>query len=402
MTSLTDISKQLTKGAGGSELVHQLEVGGRNFSHRLIDAAVTYNTDIGGSGIQFSVYGTELQDYINAPMTFWIGYGEQLVPYFVGKVQRVQPSENLNIATAQAFGPYRILVGQILRSQETFIGKSLEYVVMECFKRAGADLSKVEIRRGDRFKVQEAEQYTYDSLLSDIVSSLLETADYVGMDLPGGKRLILPTPRPGVNVAHKTTYAPSHYYDFSLTPKDEELYFSVMIYRRDEAGNDLFRIEQEIDPYSKFKPPRNKVLVLPDFPGDVFEAGEKAYETAQAYRSGENSFSMTIPINPDLILYDGFKAVQERTLIDSEQKEERVYSCTIDGEITISYSPGEGNMSVTGSAVELVRERVVKEIRSPIPSISTGIIRRRENTGTWETWDDSITFEEMTETWENL
>lgn len=400
MASLTDISKRSMKGAGGSELNHKLIVAGRNFSHRLIDATITYNTDIGGSGIQFSVYGTELQDYINAPMSFWIGYGEKLVPYFVGKLQLARPAENLNILTAQAFGPYRLLVGQILRSQETFIGNTLEYVVMECFRRAGADLSKVEIRSGRKYRIQEAEQYVYDSGLSDIVTSVLEKANFVGMDVPGGKRLILPTPRPGINVAHKTTYSPDNYYEFSLTPKDEELYYSVMVYRRDENGNDIFRIEQEIDPFSKFTPPRNKVLVVSDFPGDIFEAGEKAFEMAQAYRTGENSFSMTIPINPDLVLYDGFRAVQERILLDEKRREERVYSCTIDGEIVISYSPGEGNMSLGGSAVELVRERVMKEIKNPVPSISTGVIRKSVD-HTWNSWDDAdVTFEQLTEDWE--
>lgn len=402
MPSLTDISKQVVKGAGEYALNHRLRVAGHDLSENLIDATVTYNTDVGGSGIEFTVFGTRLQDYVNAPISFWVGYGDQLVPYFVGRIQQARPAENINITSVQAFGPYRRLVGQILRSQETFVGNSLTYVIMECMRRGGVDRNSIEIRRGERYKVQPGEQYVYDSDLSDIINSQLEKASFVGMDLPGGKRLFLPRPRPGANVRHKTRFDPSTYYSFTVTPKDEQSYYSILIFRRDERGNEVFSIEQEIDPYTRFKPDRNKVLTVPDYPGTVQEAGDTAYEMAAGYKNGESDFELTTAINPDLILYDGFTASKQRNIPYTDKIEERVYSCSIDGQVQLNYSPTDSNMQFGGSAIELIRERNIIERKPLIPDISSGVLRK-DVSKNWDSWDDTdVTFEEVDKTWERL
>lgn len=372
--SFTDISKMPDRDASLAAN-HKLTIAGENWSSSLISARVTYTTDVGGSGLELEVMGS-LEEYQDAPIRFSLGYGDRLVEYFVGRIYMPRDDDIQNKATATAFGPFRIMADQQLGTNETFVGRSLEWVIMELSRRAEHAPGEIVVINGRKYNVLPGESFAFDSQMSDVVNTICEKAEFVGIDQIGGRRVFMPRPRPGSNAQYKTTYTPGDYIAFSIDPKDEMSYFKVLVYRNGVGATPAVKAERRIDNTGRFQPPKNRWYVVSDFAGTQDEAKEECYRLAVNLREKEKSFSMDMFFNPDLHLYDGFRSVRTKFNNDDKQAT-KTYSCTIDDSISVDYSPGTpAIMTVSGSCYEIKRERIeVREAPRTI-AVSSGVLTR--------------------------
>lgn len=336
---------------------HYLEVDGDDWTRRLLSAKVQFRADAGSSGMEFSVSGSA-EEYQDAPIELHLGYGDDLQPYFRGTIQTPNDDDRLMTASANAFGPFRNMTTQVLGTNETFVGKTLEWVILECSRRAEYRAGEIIIVNGTKYKVevQDGEQFPFDNKIGDVLNSLMEKAEFVGVDQPGGRRYFRPKPRPGSTVPYVTQLGVDDYTEFSITPKEDSNFVKVVVYRNGDTGKPDIYAEREVNAPVVYKPKRNRWYVVPDFNGNQLDAQEEAFRLATDIRRGMNSFSIKTFFDPALRIYDGLKCARNKG------DEVRMYSCFIDDGISVDYSPGSpAYMDIAGSAYEITRERAYIE-----------------------------------------
>lgn len=368
--TFTKIAQRADRGPEES-LSHELWISGRNYSESLISATVTYTTDVGGSGLEFSAM-TDLEDFEDERMRLELGYGDKKVPYFTGKLTNAKDGEKSGIATAQGFGPFRLMAENDIGRSETFTNRTLENVVMDLSRRAGHGGGEIEIRGGRSYRVPPGEQFLFDTKCLDVMNTLLEKAEFVASDLPGGKRLVMPKPKPGANTGFDALYTPDNYTALTVDPTHAVTYHSVVVYRMGENNTPVVYAERDCVKTA----PKGRRYIVSDFPGTQTEAEQKAYELAILLRAGERTFSMTTFFNPDINLWDGFKAVR---LKKKQGKWWRyVYNCQVDSSISMSYAPGSNMMELQGSCYEIKSQRAPVSDDPLSPAVSPGVVRLTE------------------------
>lgn len=354
---------------------HRLLIDGMDFSDKLISATVTYSTDVGGSGLVFDTMGS-LEDYEDAPIDLWLGYGDMMLPYFVGNIISPKDNEVLNTSSGTAYGPFKNM-NQVIGSRETFVGQTLQWLIMEMAYRSQMRGGDIEIRGGKNYNIDGLDVFPFDTTCIDVLNTVFEKFNFIGMDIPGGKRLFMRKPKPGVTSAAKGEYGPDNYRSFTIDPTNETSYFKVVVYREDELGNNAVYAEQDISNLRKFKPPRNRWFVISDFQGTQEEAEQECYDTAISLRAGEKKFTLNIAFNPDIHLWSGVR-VSRIKFTDSGKLERRLYVCTVDDTITVNYTPGDSSMEITGSAYEISNMREIIEPYDDVNSLSSGLLRPSE------------------------
>lgn len=374
MGRLTALAQRKDRGSEESSR-HRLTIAGKDFTHRLIDASITYTSDLGGSGAELTILGG-LDHLRDAPVSLYIGYGKYMVPYFVGRLQTPKSDELMQTSTAVAYGPFKLMSDQVLGSDEDFQGKTLEWVIMELAWRAGHSPGDIEVRGGQRYKVPPGEPFSFDQTMNDVLGTLLDKANFIAYDHPGGKRIFRPRPTPGTVRPPRARYTPDQYVSMNVDPTNEFSYSKVVVYRRNETGSGYaVYTERDIQPPGRYKPPRRRWYVVSDFPGNGVEAATEAYNLATSMREGENTFSMSALANPELRLYDTFRATKARKLSNGETQMQ-TFLCSIDNSIEIGVSAGEMTMEVSGTCYELVHERREQREGPVRYGLSSGIIRR--------------------------
>lgn len=374
MGKITQLAQKKDRSSEESSR-HKLTVAGKDMTHRLIDASITYTSDIGGSGSELTVLGS-LTQYRDAPIALHVGYGEHMVPYFVGRLQTPKSDELLQTSTAAAYGPFKLMSDQVLGSDEDFQGKTLEWVIMELAWRAGHSAGEIEVRGGRRYRVPAGEPFSFDQTMNDVLGTLLDKANFVAYDHPGGKRIFRPRPTPGTIRPPRARYNPDHYISMSVDPTNEFSYSKVVVYRRSETGTGYsVYAERDINPPGRYNPPKRRWYVVSDFPGTGPEAATEAYNLAMSMREGEYTFTMSALANPELRLYDTFRATKARRL-DNGDIQMQTFLCSIDNSIEIGISPGEMTMQVSGTCYELVHKRVEQREENITNVLSSGVIRR--------------------------
>lgn len=329
---------------------HRLIVDDEDWSDRLISCTVSFRADAGSSGMEFNVTGST-EDYTDAPVRFSLGE-DRVKEYFRGRLQAPDDDEKLDRSTAKVYGPFRIMAEQQLGKNETFVGNTLEYVILECSKRAGHDNGDIIVHKGDKYVVQQGEQFPFDNKMGEVIKSLMDKANFVGVDQPGGFREFMPKPRPGVNKEYKSILNTDDYITFELKPKDELAYYKVVVYRNGDDGKPVVYAEREIDAPVRIQPPKNRWFVVSDFAGEQEDAGDECFKLAEELRGGQKNFTIETFFDRKLQLYDGFLTVRYRA------GEDRTYVCYVDDGIDVNYSPGSpALMTVTGSAHELKYQR---------------------------------------------
>ena len=351
MLTLSEISKLPRKGAEYSP-THRLWIGGDNFTQNLRSVDLTYTSDGGGSGAQFALRGN-LQDYDNAPVTLSLGYGDQFVPYFTGRMQRPQYFPRLDYTAVNGFGPYKLMADQMIEEDRTFEGYNLQEALNELGHMAAYGRGEFEVIGGGNFIIEGSDLYVWSNTLGEIAASLCEKAQFIGMDQPVGKRLFRKRPRPGVHSGFKESYAPNEYVvdTFQLSPSTEITYAKVIVQRVAKDGTQLGLYDQWVGKKQNFKPPMKRVYPVVDFLGTGAEAEQEARDTARYLRLGDYGFTFTIPMNPTLELYDTLQMkAAHRNLIYT-------YKGVISGDITVNYqpasrdAPGVANMTLSGDAL---------------------------------------------------
>lgn len=349
--TLSEISKLSRKGSEYAP-THRLWIGGENFSENLRTADITYTSDGGGSGTQLQLRG-DLQAYDNAPITLSLGYGDEFIPYFNGRMQRPQYFPRLDYTSANAFGPYRLMADQILEEEKTYEGFSLRDALEDLIRKAAYRRGEVEVKGGGEFTIEGDELYVWNNTLGEIASSLCEKARYIGMDQPVGKRLFRKRPSPGVNGEHKESYEPSEYRidAFQLSPATETSYAKVTVERVAKDGTVLGYYSQKVGKRQDYSPPQKRVYPVTEFMGSAAAAQQEARETARWLRLGDYGFTLEIPMNPTLELWDVLQVkAAHRGLLYT-------FKGVISGDITVQYqsatrdAPGIANMTVGGDAI---------------------------------------------------
>lgn len=356
--------------------IHSLNIGGEDWSKRLLSCTVTWSAEaVGGSSMEMTVEGS-LEKLINAPVTFSIGYGHDDVrPYFRGRLMMPKDDPQLPQSTGVAFGPFRLLTDTYLRRNIAYQGKNLEYVFMELSRLAEFPSGDFMILGGRNYNVPAGELFAMGTALQEVASSIIETAEYVAFDQPGGRRVVMPKPKPGSNGSMKAVYTPSNYKSFEVEPAHEVQYHSVVVYRNEGStfGGSPIYAEREIGANVRFKPPRARIYYVPDFPGTQSQAADEAMRLAQNLRDGEGNFNISMAFNRNISLYDGFRAIRVKNLRGGKQQRE-VYICTITGEVTMSYSPGALEMTAGGVCYEIKDEKYEIDERYEKRALSHGVV----------------------------
>jgi hypothetical protein len=351
MANLSEISKLPRKGAEYSP-THRMWVGGDNFTEELRTCDVTYTSDGGGSGAQIQLRG-DLSDYDNAPVDFNFGYGDEVVPWFTGRLQRPKYYPRLDYTTADAFGPFRLMADQIIEVDTTYDGFSLRDALNDLILKAAYKRGEVEIRGGGDFIIEGGELFVWNNTLGEIAASLMDKAQFIGTDVPVGKRIFRKRPRPGVLGPFVESYSPDEYWvdNLDISPATEISYAKVTVQRVAKNGTELGKYSQLVGKKSNYPVPSRRVWYVENFLGDAASAQQEARETARWLRLGDYGFSFTIPLNPTLTLFDILQ------IKHVSRGKEWIYKGAISGDISSQYqaplrdAPGVATMSVSGDAI---------------------------------------------------
>jgi hypothetical protein len=351
-------------------ITHRLDVASEDWTDRLIRTNVQFQADAGSSGMEFEVTGS-MEDYSDAPIRLWLGEEDDLKPYFRGRIHAPNDDDRLNVSKANAFGPFRTMATQKLGTSETFVGHTLEWVIMECARRAQHDSGEILVINGDKYSVQQGEQFPFDNNMGDVLSTLMEKAEFVGVDQPEGRRVFKPKPKPGSNRNFRNTIYPDEYWELDISPKEDTAYSRVVVYRNGDNNVPQFKAERDIISQRLFQPPKLAWYVVSDFEGSPQEAEDEAYRLADELRAGLSGFSVNIDFDPEYRLHEGFKFVRIKRDV------QKTYAAFIDESITVDYSPGNPAwMQISGSCFELKHDRVEIPESEKRVMVSPGVLQR--------------------------
>jgi hypothetical protein len=355
--------------------MHRLTIAGEDWSHKLLGASFDWTTEgAAGSNMDFSVEGS-LEGYQDAPLTFGFGYGrDDIRTYFRGRVQMPQDHDTLPQSSAVAFGPFRLLTDTFMRNTVTYQGKNLEYIFMDLSRRAEYNTGDFLVLGGKKYNQPAGEIFSMGTSLQEVASSVMAKAKYVAYDAPGGKRVVMPEPKPGSNGSIKSVYRPDNYKTFTTEPNHEVAYHSVHVYRSEGStwGGGSVSSERVIDAPVRFRPAKSRVFYVSDFPGTQSQAADEAMRLAMALRDGEKKFTMTAPFNREISLYEGFRAVRVKNQPDG-QRLQQTYICTIK-QISATYNPGSVEMTVSGSCYEVKTQKLTIDQRFEPRATSYGVV----------------------------
>lgn len=356
MGIIADISMRRSL-AGGHAPNHRLTIGGEDATDNLIEARIVFESGggEGGSGAQLTLSGS-WADYDGAPVELHMGYGEHLVPYLIGELDEPQDDMRLPICEAQAFGPFLLLQKQSLRDDVNYRNQTVGYALQDVLGRAALFPGRADI-------AQELYSYTlsndratfaFGEPLSRVAQGILESADAVGADQPGGRRVFRRLPNLSATASATYTYGEESYFrdGFAVEPDSETGYHSVVAVRRDQQGRIISRAERLVGADLRFPPPRNRIYAIDNFEGSEAEMWREAEEIARYLRGGALTFSLTARPNYELMLYDTLEVHTRKNGAD------RRYLCLVDGRIEVNYRPagrlsaGAASMTVTGRAIE--------------------------------------------------
>lgn len=349
---------------------HIMEVNGEDWTNRLLSANIQFRADAGSSGMEFAVTGSA-EDYKDATVDFWLGDGSDAKPYFRGTLQAPNDDEKFDRSSARAYGPFKDMAEQVLGTNETFVGNTLEYVILHCARRTDRRPGDIVVINGRQYRVQQGEQFPFDNKIADVLNTLMGKANFVAVDQPGGRREFMPKPRPGSNVEFKRNYDPGDYRSFSINPSNETNFSKVVVYRNGDNGKPVVYAERDVNPIGKAKPARNRWFVVSDFAGTQKEAGDEAFRLALELRMGLNGFGMVIDFDRSLRVFDGIRVVFEKRGVM------KTYACFIDDGFTVTYAPGSyPTMDIGGKAHEIVKDRMTTPVTDKRVVMSPAVLRR--------------------------
>ncbi len=362
MGDISNIAKEQIHSGPTAE-TFRVRVAGRSISSSVESVDVTYSGD-GTSEATINTWRS-LNGFENAEISVDVGYGELLENYFTGKIGSMQEDSWGGPNEIQCWGPFKLMADQVIGEQVNYKNMDIVDALMDLVRRAKYQKGKVEVMRGAAFPISgDNAVFVWETKLGEAANTLAGAANYVFADLPGGRRLIRPKPRPGTVGQVKERYNESHFPPggFTATPSNRSFYASVRVFRRNDNGTLEVDAKRPIGIQSRFRPPVGRVFVVPDFVGTQQAAEREATITARALSRGVYDIELSgLAANPELAMYD---TIQTRTTEIRERGDERewwtvTYNWLIDGSITLNCSKSGNLMTLTGAGV-IADERLVR------------------------------------------
>lgn len=358
--------------AGATSPVWQLYVAGAPVTSSVDKVSGTYKREAGGSDMRFDA-GLPLEDLEDAPVSLRVGYGDETVEYFSGRLQEPGDDPEAESGTAVVYGPFKLMASQHLNEEVRYQGVFLDHALMDLCSRAGYGRGQVEVRAGKSYRIEEV-VFPEETTILEAADSLMKSAGFVGVDRPGYKRLFMPTPRPGATSRAGALYHGGNYPSgaFKIGRGSAVRYARVVVFRRREDGSYAVYARAPVENRGRYKPPRNRTYYVPEFLGSQEEAKQAAYDRARALASGLQPFELSgVALIPTLLLYDSIRVVAEEKRRSGKFRV--TYDCQLDDELGFEIGREAFDMDLKGYALESSAVKLYDPIR--IPSVlSPGVV----------------------------
>jgi hypothetical protein len=367
--SLIDEAKETYK-AGDTRPNWRLVIGGQDMTRRLLECEVTFNVS-GESGMTGKV-ATQLhkQGYERARTSLWIGYGNKLVPFFRGKLERPMDSPSGLYSEFTAFGIATQLGARHFGHRISYAGFTIREFFDDIVAKFGADEDRFffdgehdQVIQGETDDVSEAEfglEHTY----LEAIQAILPQMQFVPYDQIGGMYVVRKLPRidatTRVNLTGILDDSDDKERSFQFTDSYKNMYSKVIIFRRNEdfpaggaaeeggegmtqdengewvpetfsgseadapdaktwregrskASEYAVYVEREVDNSGPFNVHGGRAYVIPDYPGQQEHAENEADWLKAAFEAGVGRFELeTWPIEFAWNDFFGFERREER------------------------------------------------------------------------------------------
>lgn len=365
MTRATALAQRKVKPAESGP-AYELTFDNRPFTEKLFDGTITYSASDGTSEMSVSADAT-LADYRNSSVKCSVGYGTELWEYFTGKLE--EPDDNFygEPSTATAYGPFRELNEASIGADVSYVNKTLGQAIADLHRRAGIWGGRYEVRGNPKFLLTGDDAgLALTTSFGEGLNTLLETAGWIGTDVPGYLRRYMPKPsaRPGAESV--ATYTEAHYgrNQFHVSQGTRNFYGRVGAFTRNDDGGFAYPpIFININPLGRYRPPPLRTYWLEDFSGTYAQAKAEASRMALQLSAGTYSWSLSdISVNPDLELFSHFtvETTEDRDVgARRKARFEVSYVCSIDEEINLNISRESIPMNVSGQTAIKLREKQI-------------------------------------------
>ncbi len=361
--SLIDEAKEPIKTADARPN-WRLVIGGQDMTRRLIDCEVTFNATDGSSGMTFRV-ATQLhkQGYERARTSLWIGYGNKLVPFFRGKLERPVDGPSGLYTEATAYGLATQLGARHFGHRVSYAGFTVRDFFWDVVEKFGADEDRF-FMDGEHDQVIESEEseggtgeFGLEHTYLEAMQAIFPQMEFVGFDQTGGMFVVKkPDRQDAVTRASLSGVLDDSHYPpggFEFGESYKNMYSKVVVFRRSEeyagggksqgAGEGMVQAEDGTYVPESFygsdadnpdavagnrdKPPEDeyavyaeadvtnvgpfnvhggRAYVIADFPGQQDHAQNTADWWAAAFSAGVGRYTLR-DISPiDFSLYDYF------------------------------------------------------------------------------------------------
>jgi hypothetical protein len=259
----------------------------------------------------------DLTRFGGADCRVFCGYGDHLVEYFTGKLDKPHWDRNVRRTKVKAYGVNGMLARRSFDTGKRYQGMTFWGFFGDLQGRLDPR-ARIVVKQGDMIAMEDTD-FNGEVALAEAVESVIRPANYVAVDRPHWNLAVLPRPRPGAGVRSKATYNSNQ-----LAPGQPDLkpapggpYYKVVVFRRDEAGVEVVRAEAKIANRGPYRPDENEIWFIPEFQGTQSEGQTVAYLTAriaeiEAYEGSVQDVSA----NPELYLFDqvSFVLIDDRTM----------------------------------------------------------------------------------------
>jgi hypothetical protein len=374
--------------AGESAPAYALRVGGVRMTSKLYTAEITYSPPEGGASEMSLTLDAPLSGFQNAAVKAKLGYGEDLIDWFAGRLQEPEDDHHGEGSSATAWGPSKLLSEQSFGEQTDYRGYDLGAAILDITRRAGMPAGSVELRGGGSFVLSgESAIVPLESSFGETLDSFLQSANYVGTDVPGGRtgrRLYMPRPRPGATGKYRAEFDEGHYPPGGFTARRPRhgFYSAVVVFRKGEGGSTdplrggvYARVPVEVE--GRHKPPPGRIYYIPDFAGDQADAEREAVSTSRLLTRGLAECALEgLSPNPTLLPYDSVSVVTTELRDEGGRTKERYrvrYALILDGQLSASVSREVRSMSLGGKGLVIGERKLAKSFY--VPGGSSYVVR---------------------------
>jgi hypothetical protein len=355
----------------------RLKIGTRDMTRRLIECEVTFNATDGASAMTLKVANQlHKQGYERARVQLWIGYGNKLIPFFRGKLERPVDGPSGLYSDATAYGIATQLGARHFGHRVSYAGFTVRDFFWDIVEKFGADQDRF-FMDGEHDQVIESEdseggtaEFGIEHTYLEAIQAVLPQMEFVGFDQTGGMFVVKkPDRQDAVTRASLSGILDDSHYPpggFEFGESFKNMYSKVVVFRRTEeyAGGGAAQTGgtgmTEEDGYSvpedfygsdadhpdavagnRSKPKAaeyavyaerdvtnsggwnvhgGRAYVIPDFPGQQEHAENTAQWWADAFSAGVGRYSLR-DISPiDFALYDyfGLERREERRTPEGE------------------------------------------------------------------------------------